>query len=332
MVAWFKHDIPAWMDGTEALDDGPYRAYHVICQLIYLNEGPIALNEHGIAGRCKQSLRAFRANLKVLLDCGKLEILDGRLSNSRAEKELENLSDNRVNAGKGGKKSGEVRKSRSKPLKNNEPDEAPLQEDRSLKTRLEKTREDETRLDQTRRESRPSDACASDGTDQDFGRSVDSPSPSEPQSQAASSVPDREVTLPLGGELILPEPQNGAREVAVSSPRAPRRGRDTAGEHPQFAEWYRQFPRHKAPKAAAVAYKRIVDSGRATPEELLAGAMRYAAEQRYTPPTKIKHPASWLNAECWLDEPDKPQQAMPGRRSVVGDFMAGIENYLTEGE
>ena len=51
MVAWYKHDIPDWMDGTEGLDDGPYRVHHVVCQLIYLNEGPIALNEKGIAGR-----------------------------------------------------------------------------------------------------------------------------------------------------------------------------------------------------------------------------------------------------------------------------------------
>jgi uncharacterized protein YdaU (DUF1376 family) len=142
MVAFFKHDIPAWMDGTEALDDGPYRAYHVICQLIYQCEGPVTLNEHGIAGRCKQSIRSFRANLKVLLDLGKLTLSDGRLTNSRAEKELEKICENRVNASEGGKKSGEVRKSAAKPLKNNNTGEAPLQEDRSLKTRLEETREE----------------------------------------------------------------------------------------------------------------------------------------------------------------------------------------------
>ena len=83
MVAWYKHDIPDWMDGTEGLDDGPYRVHHVVCQLIYLNEGPIALNEKGIAGRCNQSTRAFRAHLQVLLDQNKLTLIDGRLANSR---------------------------------------------------------------------------------------------------------------------------------------------------------------------------------------------------------------------------------------------------------
>lgn len=143
MVAWFKHDIPAWMDGTEGLDDGPYRAYHVICQLIYLNEGPIALNEYGIAGRCKQSVRSFRKNLQSLIDGGKLKQLpDGRLANSRAEKELEKVGENRINAREGGLKSGEARNAGTKPLKDNGPSEASLQQDRSLKTRLDETREE----------------------------------------------------------------------------------------------------------------------------------------------------------------------------------------------
>ncbi len=59
MAEWFKHDIAAWMNGTEHLDDGPYRVYHVICQLIYQCEKSINLNESGIAGRCKMSVRMF---------------------------------------------------------------------------------------------------------------------------------------------------------------------------------------------------------------------------------------------------------------------------------
>lgn len=142
MVAWFKHDIPAWMDGTEDLDAEPYRAYHVICQLIYLNEGPIALNEHGIAGRCKQSIRTFRTALKTLLELGKLTLCEGRLGNSRAGKELEKVSENRVNASEGGKKSGESRNSATKSLETNNAVEATLQGGRSLKTREEETREE----------------------------------------------------------------------------------------------------------------------------------------------------------------------------------------------
>jgi len=147
MVGFYKHDIPDWMDGTEALSDGAYRAYHVICQLIYLHEGPIMLNERGIAGRCNQSVKAFRKYLQELLDAGKLAVSEGRLSNSRAALELENVRKNRENAGKGGQISGQKRQNSQKndigadkSLKNNGADQAPLQEDRSLK---EKRREEE---------------------------------------------------------------------------------------------------------------------------------------------------------------------------------------------
>lgn len=158
MVAWFKHDIPAWMDGTEGLDDGPYRAYHVICQLIYLNEGPISLNEVGIAGRCKQHILAFRRNLRTLIDLGKLHLIDGRLSNDRAATELQSVANHRATSAKGGRGSaGVAKRSRqgvegvdagsklddgSKPLENKDPTTVTLLDHQHHKTRLEETREE----------------------------------------------------------------------------------------------------------------------------------------------------------------------------------------------
>lgn len=143
MVAFYKHQIPDWMDGTESLNDGAYRAYHVICQLIYLNEGPIAFNERGIAGRCNQSPRAFRKHLTELVEVGKVTIENGEISNIRAEKELENVKTNRENARRGGVISGNVRHASAKSLNGYAPAEAPLQDERSLK---EKRREDKKEL------------------------------------------------------------------------------------------------------------------------------------------------------------------------------------------
>jgi hypothetical protein len=89
MVASYVHHIVAWMDGTESLPDGEYRAYHVICELIYLNNGPIVMHESGIAGRCNQHVLAFRRNLAKLVERRKLMLgADGKLSNRRAESEL----------------------------------------------------------------------------------------------------------------------------------------------------------------------------------------------------------------------------------------------------
>lgn len=134
MVAWYKHDIPAWMNGTENLDANTYRVYHVICQLIYLSEGPIKINERGIAGRCNMHILTFRKSLVVLLELGKLTLnLDRTLDQPRANLELTKIATNRVHAGLGG---GAPRKL----LENNNSTEAALQDDTSL--RLEKTREE----------------------------------------------------------------------------------------------------------------------------------------------------------------------------------------------
>ena len=143
MIAFYKHHIPDWMNGTEKLSDGAYRAYHVICQLIYLNEGSIVLNERGISGRCNQTVRAFNKHLAELIGAGKVALENGVISNSRARKELENVENNRKNAKKGGEISGKVRNLSAKSLNGHDPPEAPLQQDRSLK---EKTREDTSSL------------------------------------------------------------------------------------------------------------------------------------------------------------------------------------------
>lgn len=153
MVAFYKHDIARWMDGTEALSADAYRAYHVVLQLIYLNEGPIVLNERGIAGRCNQSIRSFRIAMDELLASGKLHLADGKIDNPRAQKELDSVYQNRKNAAKGGRsqkkvceKSREVAETSSgqhidgpRPLENNDLLEASLEGDVSL---IDKRREE----------------------------------------------------------------------------------------------------------------------------------------------------------------------------------------------
>lgn len=96
MVAFYQHNIAAWMDGTEGLPDGEYRVYHVICQLMYLNNGPIVMHESGLAGRCNQHLLAFRSNVKKLIEKGKLVLAeDGKITNARVAKELARISGRR---------------------------------------------------------------------------------------------------------------------------------------------------------------------------------------------------------------------------------------------
>ena len=96
MVAFYQHNITAWMDGTEGLSDGEYRAYHVVCQMIYLHNGPIVAHESGIAGRCNQHALAFRTNLKKLIERGKLFVTpDGKIANRKADAELQRIASKR---------------------------------------------------------------------------------------------------------------------------------------------------------------------------------------------------------------------------------------------
>lgn len=156
MVTWYRHDIPKWMEGTEELPDREYRVYHMLCMLMYLNEGPIKNHERGIAGRCNMDIRRYRAGLKELVQSKKIAVsADGMLSNGKAAKELKNIFSNRVNAAKGGTMSprcpADVPESKgtparhqhdtsmtpgtdraTKPLKNHDQDQASLKGQTSL--------------------------------------------------------------------------------------------------------------------------------------------------------------------------------------------------------
>jgi hypothetical protein len=70
-----------------------------------------------------------------------------------------------------------------------------------------------------------------------------------------------------------------------------------------FVTWYATYPKHVARPAAIKAYSKAREH--ATADVLLDGARRYNAEvlQAQTKAQFIKHPATWLNNEGWLDEP-----------------------------
>jgi hypothetical protein len=70
-----------------------------------------------------------------------------------------------------------------------------------------------------------------------------------------------------------------------------------------FEDWWQQYPRKKAKGSARKAYAKALKAG-ATAEQLMNGAMRYAAERTEKDPKFTKHPATWLNGECWTDEPE----------------------------
>jgi uncharacterized protein YdaU (DUF1376 family) len=113
---------------------------------------------------------------------------------------------------------------------------------------------------------------------------------------------------PQGQPNVNPQPQPHTEEKkeidkSISSP--PSGGGKRFSEHPDFQEWYSQYPRKEDRKSAAKAYASARKDG-ATKEGLLAAVMRYAAEcgAKGTERQYIKHPTTWLNKGSWQNEPD----------------------------
>lgn len=71
-------------------------------------------------------------------------------------------------------------------------------------------------------------------------------------------------------------------------------------EPPGFAAFYAAYPLKKARPAASKAYGRALE--RAPPEVLLDGAKRYSTQRENEDQKFTKHPATWLNNDCWLDQ------------------------------
>lgn len=76
----------------------------------------------------------------------------------------------------------------------------------------------------------------------------------------------------------------------------------TTGEHPAFADWYAQYPAKKGRGAAVKAFSKAVKKVD-DPQTLIDAAIRYRDTDHHVARGFIKNPATWLNQECWLDEP-----------------------------
>lgn len=81
-----------------------------------------------------------------------------------------------------------------------------------------------------------------------------------------------------------------------------------------FPAFWAVYPRKVDKRIAEQAYRRALKRG-AKPDELLAGARRYAEEKRGTEVRFVKHASSWLNAGAY----ENPAEPGRGRLSIVDD-------------
>lgn len=108
--------------------------------------------------------------------------------------------------------------------------------------------------------------------------------PSPTADAAGSAQPDTDLALP------------GMPPAPVKASSKPSRDEADAG----FAQWWTAYPRKVEKRAARKAWDKALREHRTDRETLILEAKRYAdvvAGSRF-----IKHPATWLNGDCWLDE------------------------------
>lgn len=97
--------------------------------------------------------------------------------------------------------------------------------------------------------------------------------------------------------------------------RASRGQRRSGSADPLFDAWYAAYPVHKSRGAAEKAWTTAMREG-ADPQALLTAAAAYRTDPQVLRGYG-KHPATWLNGKCWLDE------ATPAARS---DSYAPYQN------
>jgi len=130
---WYKRYPVNFIHGTMGLSLEEKGAYSIILDLIYDRGGPIVDDARYIAGVCNCSLRKWSSIRLSLIQAGKIALVDGKITNARAEKEIEfalNSAKERAESGaKGGRKATE---NRSDANENNGLSEAELEHTRAV--------------------------------------------------------------------------------------------------------------------------------------------------------------------------------------------------------
>ena len=108
------------------------------------------------------------------------------------------------------------------------------------------------------------------------------------------------------------------REIKIVSSRAPSGALENG-----FEEFWHAYPKKRKKADARAAYGKVLADGLATADELVAGAVAYAAAREGQDDHYTQHPANWLKGECWNDE-HSPIQAARKRSNVE----VALEGFL----
>ena len=126
-MRWYKRYGGDFVHGTLELTLEQKGAFSLILDLIYEWGEAIPDNERWLAGICGVSIRKWRSLKNVLIGLGKIYLSDGKISNQRADIELENTAKMTRKRSESGAKGGRKRaENEAGSNKNNDLDQARL--------------------------------------------------------------------------------------------------------------------------------------------------------------------------------------------------------------
>ena len=108
------------------------------------------------------------------------------------------------------------------------------------------------------------------------------------------------------GVMVTPKPLRRIRQKNPST-RASARARERVIRE-EFDNWYQHYPKKVSRGAAEGPFGKARVDGGVGLEILIEATKHYAAQMAGKDSQYIKHPATWLNGKCWLDEPGPQSQ------------------------
>ncbi|TQN27492.1 hypothetical protein FHX37_4212 [Haloactinospora alba] len=114
-----------------------------------------------------------------------------------------------------------------------------------------------------------------------------------------------------------PEP-SGRSNTSESA----RSAREKDKDPPRFSEFWSAYPRRVGKGQARKAFRAA--TAKVDPDTIISAAATLAQQRTGADPKYTPYPATWLNREGWLDEPDPPSpppQISPGNRQQQTDDM-----------
>lgn len=102
-----------------------------------------------------------------------------------------------------------------------------------------------------------------------------------------------------------------------------------------FTEFWKHYPRKVGKEDARRAWGRAIKRRKTNPDDIVAGAARYAADPNLPETAFIPHPDRWLNGNRWENDPEppRPQQQRAGPpRSTTDDRVQAAFDVAAEFE